>query len=281
MTRLKAYQVIKPVTPTACQGGTSYTVDAGQVIVQFRLPSSPLDMIFMNSIEQDYPDFTPRHKDCENKDRISDLQLAAHLWDLVAGGSETTTSTAFSTCTYYILRDSTVIEKLKSEIRAAFSDTSEIKDASTKNLPNLNAVCLEAMRIYPPLPVNLPRLVPDGGDTVDGHFLPAGITIQTNYIAADLSSRNFQDPLSFKPERWLDLSRTEHDILEASQPFSLGARGCIGKSLGWMEMRTTFAKLTLTLEMELVDDELGWLRDWRMQTRWKKPPLNIRATLAG
>jgi hypothetical protein len=54
----------KSVTPTACQGGTSYTVDAGQVIVQFRAPSSPLDMIFMKSIEQAYPDFTPRHKDC-------------------------------------------------------------------------------------------------------------------------------------------------------------------------------------------------------------------------
>ncbi len=54
----------KSVTPTACQGGTSYTVDAGQVIIQFRIPSSSLDMIFMNSIEQAYPDFTPRHKDC-------------------------------------------------------------------------------------------------------------------------------------------------------------------------------------------------------------------------
>ncbi|KAI1147178.1 hypothetical protein F4825DRAFT_438217 [Nemania diffusa] len=54
----------KSVIPTACQGGTSYTVDAGQVIVQFRIPSSPLDMTFMNSIEQAYPDFTPRHKDC-------------------------------------------------------------------------------------------------------------------------------------------------------------------------------------------------------------------------
>ncbi|KAI1827103.1 hypothetical protein F4861DRAFT_529394 [Xylaria intraflava] len=51
------------VTPTTCQGGTSYTVDAGQVIVQFRDPSSPLDMVLIDSIEKTYPDFTPRHKD--------------------------------------------------------------------------------------------------------------------------------------------------------------------------------------------------------------------------
>lgn len=61
----KAQSILgKSVTPTACQGGTSYTVDAGQVVVQFRDPSSPLDMSFMSSIEQAYPDFTPRHKDC-------------------------------------------------------------------------------------------------------------------------------------------------------------------------------------------------------------------------
>lgn len=51
------------VTPTACQGGTSYTVDAEQVIVQFRVPGSLLDMPLMDSIEQAYQDFTPRHKD--------------------------------------------------------------------------------------------------------------------------------------------------------------------------------------------------------------------------
>lgn len=38
---------------------------------------------------------------------------------------------------------------------------------------------------------------------------------------------NFHDPYSFKPERWLDPACK--DNLEASQPFSLGLRGCLGK----------------------------------------------------
>ena len=32
------------------------------------------------------------------------------------------------------------------------------------------------MRIFPPLPFALPRVVPAGGDTVDGHFLPEGVS---------------------------------------------------------------------------------------------------------
>lgn len=52
----------QPITPTSCQGGTSYTVEAGQVVVQFRLPNSPLDMELLQSVEHAYQGFTPRHE---------------------------------------------------------------------------------------------------------------------------------------------------------------------------------------------------------------------------
>ncbi|TKW51385.1 hypothetical protein CTA1_2562 [Colletotrichum tanaceti] len=50
------------VTATACQGGTSYTVEGGEVVVQFRVPSSNLDMDLLPSIEQAYCGFAPRHE---------------------------------------------------------------------------------------------------------------------------------------------------------------------------------------------------------------------------
>ncbi len=50
------------VTSTACQGGTSYTVEGGNLVVQFRAPNSPLDMALLQIIEQAYQGFVPRHK---------------------------------------------------------------------------------------------------------------------------------------------------------------------------------------------------------------------------
>jgi cytochrome P450 len=47
-----------------------------------------------------------------------------------------------------------------------------------------------------------------------------------------------------------------------------------------MEMRTSLAKIILNFDIELADNEVDWLRDSRMQTLWKKPPLKIRASLA-
>jgi cytochrome P450 len=107
--------------------------------------------------------------------QVSDLQIAAHASDFVLAGSETT-ATALSAITYYLLRTPKVMQRLKEEIRTSFQSYNAIHSKSTLDLPYLGAVIAEGLRIYPPLPIALPRMVPDGGDTVDGHFLPAGVS---------------------------------------------------------------------------------------------------------
>ena len=52
----------RSVTPTPSQGGTSYTVEGGNVVVQFRAPNSPLDMKLLQGIEQAYAGFVPGHR---------------------------------------------------------------------------------------------------------------------------------------------------------------------------------------------------------------------------
>ncbi|KAF2235990.1 putative cytochrome P450 [Viridothelium virens] len=218
-------------------------------------------------------DFFTRILKERDPEKVSDIQVAAHASDFVVAGSETT-ATCLACITYYLLTSPVIATKLKEEIRNTFTSYSQISAASTTSLEYLNAVILEGLRIYPPLPFALPRLVPEGGDTVDGHFIPAGTTVSTNPIAASLSPANFENPFNFEPNRWL--SENEKDNLAASQPFSLGPRGCIGKSLGWMELRTTLAKLHWTCNFELISRNLDWHRDSRMHTLWQKPELRVR-----
>ncbi|KAI0532402.1 benzoate 4-monooxygenase cytochrome P450 [Xylaria digitata] len=203
--------------------------------------------------------------------KVSDLQLAAHASDFVLAGSETT-ATALSAITYYLLRTPEVMQKLQSEIRSAFKSYDEINSQATLHLQYMRAVILEGLRIYPPLPLGLPRVVPEGGDAVDGHFLPAGVVVYTSTVAASLDPANFAEPESFKPERWL--GQTD-DQLDATQPFSLGPRGCLGRNLGWMELRITLARLLWKYDLQLVDDTLDWHGDSQMHTLWKKPKLLV------
>ncbi|KAF2492608.1 putative cytochrome P450 [Lophium mytilinum] len=223
--------------------------------------------------KSDRKDFLTRILEHRNEHGISDVQIAAHCADFVTAGSETT-ATALSCVTYYLLKSPEIEKKMREEIRGAFHSYEDINAASTTPLTYLNAVCLEGLRIYPPLPIALPRVVPEDGSTVDGHFVPAGVTVSTSPVAASLDPANFSNPLSFKPERWLDENKS--DVLDASQPFSTGPRGCLGRSLGWMELRTTLAKLYYKFDLEALNPDLDWQGRSKMHTLWQKPSLPVR-----
>ncbi|KAJ5674729.1 benzoate 4-monooxygenase cytochrome P450 [Penicillium maclennaniae] len=218
-------------------------------------------------------DFLTKILESRKEANIPDIQLAAHSSDFVIAGSETT-ATALSSATYYLLHHPAALRRLQDEVRGAFQKYEEISAASTASLSYLKAVVLEAMRMYPPLPFSLPRVVPDGGATVDGYFLPEGTIVSTSPFAACMSSQNFEDPREFRPERWI--GKNLIDNLDASQPFSLGTRGCMGRSLGWIELQTIMAKLHFKYDLTLLNDTMDWQKDSRMYTLWEKPSLMVK-----
>ncbi|KAK4087048.1 hypothetical protein Purlil1_8567 [Purpureocillium lilacinum] len=204
---------------------------------------------------------------------VSKLHLAAIASDLVIAGTETS-ATGLAATFYYLHANPRAVAKLRDEIDAAFPQYADITPAALARLKYLDAVIMEALRMYPPLPVALHRLVPPGGDTVHGLWLPGGTVVSVNPLAANYSPENFSDPWTYKPERWTDPSCT--DDLDACRPFSLGTRNCIGQNLAWMEMRMTLAKLLYRFEFELDDPKLDWHGESRMHSLWESPPLWVR-----
>lgn len=55
----------------------------------------------------------------------------------------------------------------------------EFTEADVEKLPLLNAVIEETLRLYGAAPANLPRMVPEGGATLCGYYLPQGTTVHT------------------------------------------------------------------------------------------------------
>ncbi|KAK4454919.1 cytochrome P450 [Podospora aff. communis PSN243] len=153
--------------------------------------------------------------------------MAAQLSDVIIAGTETTALT-LSTATHFVARDPEILRTLREEIRGRFKSYDEISPGTVADLPYLNAVINEAMRIMAPVPWPPARIVPMQGDNVEGYHLPEGTWVSTNSYAAARSPENFLSPTRFRPERWLEQDGT--DKLDASQPFSLGTRACIGKS---------------------------------------------------
>ena len=82
---------------------------------------------------------------------------------------------------YYLCTNRDVLERLCQEVRSAFESDTDITSSRCTTLSYLGAVIEETLRIYPPVATHLPRLVPKGGATVAGHFLPEDVCTQPQY----------------------------------------------------------------------------------------------------
>ncbi|KAI9706381.1 MAG: hypothetical protein M1836_003386 [Candelina mexicana] len=174
------------------------------------------------------PDFIShilRHNDEKGLTR-PELEANASL--LIVAGSETT-STLLCGTTFHLMKNREALGKVTDEVRQAFRTQNEITLQSVSRLRYMLAVLDEGSRMYPAAHSGQPRRVPGGGDMVAGHWLPGNTGVRIDQHAAYQSARNFLDPQSFIPERWLDDPRFASDHKSVLQPFSIGARNCIGK----------------------------------------------------
>jgi cytochrome P450 len=101
--------------------------------------------------------------------------LEANSSILIIGGSETT-ATLLSGVTYFLLTNPSTLERLTQEVRSAFSSEKDIDLISVSKLTYMLACLDEALRMYPPVPIGLPRVVPRGGATIAGHFVPEKVS---------------------------------------------------------------------------------------------------------
>lgn len=147
---------------------------------------------------------------------------------LIVAGSETT-STLLSGALFLLTTNEDKLVRLTQEVRTHFKSDQEITLNTVNNLPYMLACLNESLRMYPPVPIGLPRVSPNGGTSICGHFVPAGATVSVWHWAINHDERFWTDPWEFRPERFLGDPRYEGDHLEALQPFSVGPRNCIGK----------------------------------------------------
>ncbi|KAI9878967.1 MAG: Cytochrome P450 monooxygenase orf9 [Pleopsidium flavum] len=202
---------------------------------------------------------------------VDQEELTAHVSTLVIAGGETT-STFLGAVTYHLLKSPKAYDKLQREIRGTFQTYEDINASAAQQLPYLQAVIAEGLRIYPPGSQGFPRLSP--GAFVDGFWVPEGSEIYTSAWTVTHDPQYFHDPLSFKPERWIDPGCT--DVKEASQPFSLGPRGCLGRNFAFVEMNLLLAKMHWRLDLKLANKGLDWEGESHMHVMWWKPELYVR-----
>jgi len=102
------------------------------------------------------------------------FELYSNMSMIVLAGSETS-ATLLSGLVFHLLENPEIYGKLAKEVRSALKETSDMNFSNEANLPYLNACIEEALRIYPPVPMSIPRRTPPEGATIAGRFIPGNV----------------------------------------------------------------------------------------------------------
>ena len=112
----------------------------------------------------------------ESDIHITQGELEANLGLLTMAGSETS-ATTLCAISFYLCKNQDASQKVRQEIDTVIHREEEICYEMTRNLPYLNAVIKEALRLYPPTPVGLPRrVVSKDGTFVGDFFVPKDVS---------------------------------------------------------------------------------------------------------
>ncbi|KAK4089827.1 hypothetical protein Purlil1_5930 [Purpureocillium lilacinum] len=171
-------------------------------------------------------------------DRLTFEEMRNEAEVYIIGGSDTTTITltylVWSVCRHPLVR-SVLLKEL--ELLSDDFDEQDLKD-----LPYLNQVISETLRLYPAVPSGLPRLVPPGGAELCGYALNEGVSVGAQAYSMHRDPEIYPDPHAFNPSRWASPTRAMKD---AFMPFGKGARVCIGMHLAQLELRLATARFFL------------------------------------
>ncbi|KAJ9620373.1 hypothetical protein H2204_012283 [Knufia peltigerae] len=188
---------------------------------------------------------------------MTDRETCAEVGNMVFAGTDTT-STTLTYLFYELARNPSWQTRLRTELARIPHDSLDGQlpnYTSLSDLPILDAVINEALRLHPAAPASLQRVVPPGGKVLNGTFVPEGTVVSAQCYTTQRDPVAFPDPEMFLPSRWMDTDlekkTKEPSVTSLFMPFSHGTRACIGKNLAMMELKLITASVVRRFKVEI------------------------------
>lgn len=185
--------------------------------------------------------------------------------DLYSGGTDTTAMT-IEWALAELINHPDAMEKAVQEIVSAVTGKNNrlVAESDIANLPYLQAVVKETLRLHPASPIIHRQSSEDC--SVEGYHIPAKTRLFLNVWAINRSPEHWEKPHEFKPERFLNEEGRMKGQLDVRgqhfhyMPFGSGRRSCPGISLALQVVQTTLAAMIQCFEWKVdgkVDMEEG------------------------
>ncbi|KAL5865399.1 hypothetical protein ACOSQ3_002913 [Xanthoceras sorbifolium] len=203
----------------------------------------------VNSNDEDLLDTLLNYVETNDFDfQLTIDQVKAITMDIFSAGSETS-ATTMEWAISELLKNPRVMEKAQAEVRQAFKGKSKIKEADIQKLDYLKSIIKETFRIHPPGPL-LPREAKETCE-ISGYTIPAKAKILINVYAIRRDPKIWENPYSFRPERFegssIDFKGNNFELL----PFGGGRRICPGISFAASNIELGLAQLLYHFDWKL------------------------------
>ncbi|XP_004298097.1 PREDICTED: cytochrome P450 89A9-like [Fragaria vesca subsp. vesca] len=211
----------------------------------------------------------------DKKRKLTEDEIISLCSEFMNAGVDTTT-TALQWIIANIVKYPTVQEQLFVEIKGVVGETEEVREEVLQKMPYLQAVILEGLRRHPPAHLLSPHSVTQD-IILGGHVVPKKGTV--NFLVADMGwdPEVWENPMDFKPERFLNNGNYEFDITGSKEikmmPFGAGRRICPGLGLALLNLKYFVANLVWKFEWRGLEGEHVDLTEKQEFTMVMKNPL--------
>nr|XP_043637593.1 cytochrome P450 93A3-like [Erigeron canadensis] len=182
--------------------------------------------------------------------KLTREHVKAFILDIMGAGTH---SSAITTewALAELINHPKIMKKAVEEIDQVVGKNRLLQEADIPNLPYLQAIVKESLRLHPAAPVIQRQSIVDC--TVGGYKIPAKTTIFFNVWSLGRDPTYWESPLEFRPERFaekqMDVKGQNFQLL----PFGSGRRMCPGTSLALMVIHVTLGSMIQCFEWKA-----GW-----------------------
>ncbi|KAI8332679.1 lanosterol 14-alpha demethylase [Chlamydoabsidia padenii] len=230
--------------------------------------------------------------------KLPDDHIAGMMIAVLFGGQHTSSTTSAWTILELAAQPDLIKALRQEQIDQLGSLKTDLTFDNIKELPLLEAVIKETLRLHPPIFQMMRRVVADKVVyEKNGMQVPKG-----NYLCAvpgvtHLDPTYFNEPLTYNPYRWIEKTDPVHQMEQGDDanidygfgavgissrspflPFGAGRHRCIGEQFGYLQLKTIIATFIRLFDFELEGGNGVPKSDYTSMVVVPKQPNNIHYT---
>jgi len=209
-------------------------------------------------IGEESKDFVNILLSLQGEDQLSEKSLMGIMTDVLFAGTDVT-STTIEWAMAELIRSQRVLRKLKEEIDNVVGDGRLVDESDISQIPYLESVAKETLRLHPPAPMTDPHYNEEAVDLA-GYRIPSKFILFVHSWALGRDPELWDEASEFKPERF-DGSTSTGSNLGINYDFRLlafssGRRQCPAANLAFLKVQHAIALLVHAFDWSLPEGEL-------------------------